>query len=410
MEQKPFFYGWYVVGAAFFTMMVTVGLTLYNLPFFYEFFIDEFGWTDTQATRGFLIGTLLVLPFGGFLIHRFSARKLIIAGALMQMVAFNSFGLMGGSLFLYYFVWCSLMAGFLYSGPIPHQVILSQWFQRKRGTAFGIAYLGLGLGGAIAQKYVALPLIDAYGWRIAMQGVGSVLLLVVPVVLFIVRDRPAQKGLHPDGADQPPPEAAVESLTFGELFRKRSFWLLAMASFCSIGAIGAVDHNLPLLFRRAGLGRDVVANTNFLRLTSSLAGRFVMGRLADRFNKKYVMIAAYLFVALPVPLLTIIDQPGVPQIFAMIFGFGMGADYMLIPLMAAEIFGANSLARSMGIIWPFDSVGQAICPNVVAYLRDRTQSYTTALVMVFALAMVGAFGVSLLPTKKGGQQSKPRAT
>ena len=240
MQKKPFFYGWYVVGAAFFTMMVTVGLTLYNLPFFYEFFIDEFGWTDTQATRGFLIGTLLVLPFGGFLIHRFSARKLIIAGALMQMVAFNSFGLMGGSLFLYYFVWCSLMAGFLYSGPIPHQVILSQWFQRKRGTAFGIAYLGLGLGGAIAQKYVALPLIDAYGWRIAMQGVGSVLLLVVPVVFFIVRDRPAEKGLQPDGAAEPPPEAAVESLSFGDLFRKRSFWLLAMASFCSIGAIGAV--------------------------------------------------------------------------------------------------------------------------------------------------------------------------
>ena len=347
-----------------------------------------------------------MLPFGGFLIHRFSARKLIIAGALMQMVAFNSFGLMGGSLFLYYFVWCSLMAGFLYSGPIPHQVILSQWFQRKRGTAFGIAYLGLGLGGAIAQKYVALPLIDAYGWRIAMQGVGSVLLLVVPVVFFIVRDRPAEKGLQPDGAAEPPPEAAVESLSFGDLFRQRSFWLLAMASFCSIGAIGAVDHNLPLLFRRAGLGRDVVANTNFLRLTSSLAGRFVMGRLADRFNKKYVMIAAYLFVALPVPLLTIIEQPGVPQTFAIIFGFGMGADFMLIPLMAAEIFGANSLARAMGIIWPFDSVGQAICPNVVAYLRDRTQSYTSALVMVFVLAMIGAFGVSLLPTKKGGQQAQ----
>ena len=111
MQKKPFFYGWYIVAAAFLTMMVTVGLTLYNLPFFYEFFIDEFGWTDTQATRGFLIGTLLVLPFGGFLVHRFSARKLIVVGALLQMLAFNSFGLMGGSLFLYYLVWCALMAG-----------------------------------------------------------------------------------------------------------------------------------------------------------------------------------------------------------------------------------------------------------------------------------------------------------
>jgi len=112
------------------------------------------------------------------------------------------------------------------------------------------------------------------------------------------------------------------------------------------------------------------------------------------------MIAAYLLVALPVPLLFYIDRPGILETFAVIFGFGMGADFMLIPLMAAEIFGANSLARAMGIIWPFDSVGQAICPNIVAYLRDRSGSYKVGLSMVFALALIGAVGISFLPKKR----------
>ena len=402
MKSKTF-YGWFIVGASFFTMMLTVGVTIYGMPFFYEFYKDEFGWTDAEATRGVLIGTLLVLPLGGLVIHRFSPRRLIMCGVVLQLIALNCFGLMEGNLFLYCFIWCVLMTGFLFSGLIPNQVILSQWFHKRRGTAFGLAYLGLGLGGAISQKYVALPLIEAYGWRTALMCIGGLLLVLFPVLIFLVRDRPVDKELYADGADEPPPEAKVESLPFGYLLRQKSFWLLALSSFCSIGAIGSVDHNLPLLLRRSGLSLGVVANTHLLRLGSSLAGRVAMGRLADRVTKKYVMIAAYLLVALPIPLLFYIDRPGILETFAVIFGFGMGADFMLIPLMAAEIFGANSLARTMGIIWPFDSVGQAICPNIVAYLRDRSGSYKFGLFLVFALAMIGAAGIAFLPKKRADE-------
>ena len=394
------FYGWFIVGASFFTMMLTVGVTIYGMPFFYEFYKDEFGWTDAEATRGILIGTLLVLPLGGLIVHRFSPRKLIMGGVVLQCIALNGFGLMDGNLFLYCFIWCVLMTGFLFSGLIPNQVILSQWFHQRRGTAFGLAYVGLGLGGAISQKYVALPLIEAFGWRAALMMIGGLLLVLFPVLIFLVRNRPAELGLHADGADAPPQEAKTESLSFPYLLRQKAFWFLAWSSFFSTGAIGAMDHNLPLLLRRSGLSLGVVAHTHLLRLGSSLAGRVVMGRLADRVSKKYVLITAYLLVALPIPLLFFVDRPGVLETFAAIFGFGMGADFVLIPLMAAEIFGANSVARTMGIIWPFDSVGQAICPNIVAYLRDRSDSYRFGLFLVFALAMIGAVGGTFLPKKR----------
>ncbi|MCY3639406.1 MAG: hypothetical protein OXH37_00120, partial [Gammaproteobacteria bacterium] len=106
-----------------------------------------------------------------------------------------------------------------------------------------------------------------------------------------------------------------------------------------------------------------------------------------------------LFVGLPLPMLFFADQPGIPWIFAMIYGFGLGADFMMIPLMAAELFGANSLARVMGIILPVDSIGLTLFPFVLGVMHDQLGNYNAALLMISALALVGAAAVSLLPKK-----------
>ena len=111
-------------------------------------------------------------------------------------------------------------------------------------------------------------------------------------------------------------------------------------------------------------------------LVSSLAGRIVMGWLADRFPKKYVMLAACLCVACAVPLLYAPNLGTIAYIFAAIFGFGMGADYMMIPLITAECFGLRSLGRIMGIIITTDSVGQAFAPVIVGRIFDSTKSYS----------------------------------
>ena len=391
------FYGWFIVAATFFTLLLTVGVPFYGMPFFYDYFIREFGWTRAQTSSGIALATILIQPIGGLLVHRFSPRKLILFGAGMLALSLAAFGMGNGSLWLYYVAWCAFMVGYICAGPLPHQVILSQWFRRNRGLAIGIAYLGLGLGGAISQKYVALPLITAFGWRTALVAIGGSLLLLVPLLLFVVRDRASDKGLWPDGDPSPASELSLPPIAFGDLIRQRSFWLLAAGSCASIGAIGSINKHMKLLFLDAGLSASVVADTTFLILVASLLGRVVMGWLADRLSKKYVMVAAYLFVALPLPLLLIIEQPGIPAIFACIFGFGLGADYMLIPLMAAQAFGPNSLARVMGIVLPADSIGQTCFPFLLGIMRDRWGSYDAGLIVVVALALFGALAIGLLP-------------
>jgi MFS family permease len=92
-----------------------------------------------------------------------------------------------------------------------------------------------------------------------------------------------------------------------------------------------------------------------------------------------------------------VARPGAPLLFAIVFGFGLGADFMLIPLMAAQVFGTNSLARAMGVILPADSIAQTCFPFLLGVLRDRSGNYESGLVVLISLALVGAFAISLLP-------------
>ena len=83
--------------------------------------------------------------------------------------------------------------------------------------------------------------------------------------------------------------------------------------------------------------------------------------------------------------------------FALLFGFGMGADYMLIPLMAAEQFGVNTLARAMAIILPVNTIGQTWFPYFVSVLRDRAGNYGIAMGVVLAVALIDALSIAILP-------------
>jgi MFS family permease len=124
-----------------------------------------------------------------------------------------------------------------------------------------------------------------------------------------------------------------------------------------------------------------------------------MGWLADRFPKKYVMTSTYLLVSITIPLLLLV-RPGQTvylYLFAVLFGFGMGADYMLIPLMAAEQFGVNSLARAMAIILPTDTIGQTWFPYLVSRLRLYFGDYGHALTAVFLVAFLGFVAIALMP-------------
>lgn len=410
MEQKKPFYGWVMTALLFITFGLSTGIPYYAGPFFFDYYGKEFGWSRPDITLGFPIAALLTIWVGPLVVPKLSPRKSILIGTGLSALAFISFSQMTGSLYVYYGIWVIYTLGYILSGPIPHQVMVSQWFRKNRGMAIALVYTGVAVFAAVIPKYVARPLTEAYGFRTALMVLGCLLFIAWPIAIFFLRDKPAEKGQFPDGADHASAETHIQPQPFGDMMKQPAFWLLLVGSMTSIGAIGSINQHLKFVLESQGFtdqaARDAMwAEANFYIMISSLAGRLVMGWLADRFNKKWVMLATYALVAATIPLLQTVTPQNSSSVylFAILFGFGLGADYMMIPLMAAEQFGVNSLARAMAIILPTDTIGQTWSPYAVSLVEKSTNSYPMALNVVFALAAIGAVAIAMLPNRRGGE-------
>jgi MFS family permease len=397
------FYGWHVVATAFLTFGLSVGIPYYNMPFFYDYFQKSFHWSLKEITFGFPLAALLTIWVGPALVPRFSPKKLIIAGTGLTALAFWGFSIMPGTLLLYFAFYFIYTCGYLFSGPIPHQILVSHWFRAKRGLAMGTIYVGVGLCGGVGA-FLVRGLTDHYGFQTALKILGGLTLLAWPLAFFLLKDKPGEIGQFPDGADCPPSDTHLKPFSLSHLLHSRSFWLLLGGSVCSIGAIGSINLHMKFVFRDAGYTDQKVLNATWatassLILWSSIVGRLAIGHLADLFSKKVVMTVTYFMVVASILLLLGVNpsRPSSLYVFAVAFGFTMGADYMLIPLMAAEQFGVNTLARAMAVILPANTIGQTWLPYFVSALRERSGSYQLPMMVIFGIAMLGAIAIALLP-------------
>ncbi len=394
----------YILATAFLALFAIVGFALYGPPFFYDFMTKEFGWSRSVVTSGNALGKLLVAPLFGFLagwmIDSYGPRKLMLTGALFAGVALIGLSL-SNSLGFFYLFYIFNALGYVFGGPLPCQVLISRWFDKNRGKAMGIAYLGIGTGGAL------VPLISAgleknLGWHTALASLGVLVILIAFPMAWFIKDKAQETGEK---------TKATAIVPIQTILRNPNFYLLAFGSMCSIGAVGSIVQHLKLYLRDLDYSQTNAAQVASFLMFSSLAGRVLMGFLADLINRKYVMILIYLIVACTIPLLLVPDFPGRIYLFAVIFGIGLGGDYMIIPLMAADLFGLKALGRTMGIILVADGIAESLFPMLVGHLYNTaTKSYATGFIFLIGLALMGAVIVAFLPRTKRGDGKRDLET
>lgn len=391
------FYGWWIVAAAFINLFFTTGMVFYGFPVFYPSFVAALGFTRAQVTQGFLIGFLVAgIPFGllaGAIIDRIGARRVILVGTGFVGVPLVLMGSIT-RLWQYESLCILIVLGYTLAGPIANQVLVTQWFRAYRGRAMGYAYLGLGLGGVVAPASANI-LIRAFGWRHAFEFAGILTLLVLfPVGIFIVRSTPADLGLLPDGVT-PLEEVKTDEQSTGiwTAIRARDFWLLLIGATLVIGAINAVIQHLIFFLMDKGYSRLEAARFLSALLASSLGGRVLVGYIVDRFQKKNTMALFYLLIGCSIPILFLAHRPLAAWAFTVIFGFAVGADYMLIPLVTAERFGTASLGKLLAILIMGYSVGQWVAPWLAGRCFDAYHNYHLAWLVVTAAGIVGAASI-----------------
>ena len=379
------------MATAFLALFAVVGFACYGLPFYYDFLSSDFGWSRTMVTSGNAVGKLLVGPlFGcvaGYLIDFYGPRKLMMTGALFAGLAL--IGLSISSSLSMFFLFCIMNAiGYVLCGPLPCQVIISRWFDINRGKAMGLAYLGIGVGGAIVPLLSA-GLEKSFGWHIALMSLGIFVIIIAFPMAFFIRD-PAKARFEK--------AKAQINISFKDILRNRNFYLLAIGSLLSIGSVGGIGAHLKYYLRDINYTQVEAAHVMSAVLVASLVGRVLMGFLADSICRKYVMLMLYLFVAGSIPLLLLPAFSGRIILFSILFGIGIGGNYMIIPLMAADLFGVRALGRTMGIILVADGIAEAGLPMLVGALYNTsTKSYATGFVVLICLTLLGALLITFLP-------------
>jgi sugar phosphate permease len=394
MSESKLTSGQLKVGATgFFSLFAIVGVSFYGLPFFFDFWAEDFGWSRTTITSGNAIGKLVVALFAfisGWIIDRFGPRRVMLVGIILGGVALVGLGNMSSLWHFYFFYFISSLA-YMTAGPLPNQVLISRWFTTNRGKAMGFAYIGIGVGGMLVPQIARVFNIN-FGWQNSLMLLGLFMIIAALPMIWFVKDNPDN--------EQKVMKSQEPKLPFKEVFKNRNVYLLLIGSMCSIGAVAGTSQHLKLfLSLDLEFSQEIAANMFSMILGSSIIGRILMGFLADKYPKKYIMIFIYLLVAGSIPLLYFASIPWVLYLFAFIFGVALGGDYMIIPLMAAELFGVKILGRIMGVVITADVLGEAFAPLLVGYIRDQSGSYTNGFTTLIILAVIGTIAISFLPKK-----------
>lgn len=383
--QTRFFYGWVIVAVATLALVVSNGLSIGGIPVFYRSIREDFVASGTvasgQAESFIAFGASLtflfsglISPFAGWLIQKFPLKNVMLVGC----------ALLGGGLLLHATANSALMVyasrimmgvslGFV--GVLPSVVLVSNWFVRRRGTALGILLTGTSLGGVLVPP-LATPLIERFGWRTAMVLVSLLIwLILAPAILLLVRSRPSDIDLLPDGDDGEPESifsapAGSEGLTFSQAIRTPLFWMFAFGAALIFYPIFVTSQQLILQTARIGFSAwqgTLVLSGLF---AVSVAGKFLFGYLSDRFSPvRVILVCTSIMFASTFLLLDLNSTTAF--LFLIPFGLGYGGAFVLIQRLVADFFGERDYPKILGAITIGDTLGAVVGGMITGWLADR---------------------------------------
>ncbi len=416
--RKPrpkFFYGWFVVIASILAGAVQSGGSVWGASVFVSHMTDELGWARSAFFGAFTLRAVVggvLSPFIGPLQDTRSGPRILMLLTGLTM----GFSLMGlkwvDNIVVFYVLFGALGALTMIGGAEMLTVaIVPKWFVRKRGRAVAFASTGTAMG-PLFFPFLVHGIITLVGWRDAWMvlGIGS-MAIMVPLALM-VRSRPEDIGLLPDGATapEPPPASgalrqtqverssaprAEQSFTRRQAMRTYAFWLLVLAFFLSMLGMGGFHANWIPYFQDIGFSPAVGAWAATAYGVCSISIRLVWGLVAERFPVRYLLVVQALLTAVSIVLFLNITSVTTLVIAGASHGLALGGFFIMRPLIIANYFGRQNLGAINGILRPFVTLSGAVSPLLIAGMFDIFGSYREAFLLA-TLTWVLAAGVVFL--------------
>lgn len=408
-SRLPFYYGWLIIAVAFVTMAIGVSArTAFSLLM--PPLIDEFGWDRGLAAGAFSFGFLvsaILSPIVGRVIDTRGPRIVILVGVMLMSVGLLLAPFIRTPWEFYASLGVLVGAGANMMTYTAHSQFLPNWFVRRRALAISIAFAGAGVGGIVLLPWLQ-TIIVGEGWRAACTVIGLLALLVVAPLTLLVRKRPEDIGLLPDGAAQldtaarkapsniVDPDWAATEWTLARAIRTARFWWIVVGYFCALVAWYGIQVHQTKYLTEIGFSPIVAAWALGAVSVVAIPGQISLGALSDRIGREWVWTAGCAgFVICYAALIALEYAPSTALLYVMVISQGF-LGYALTSVMGAivaEIFEGPHYGSIFGTLTVSLISGGAAGPWIAGAIHDATGSYRWAFILAIACCVVSAASI-----------------
>ena len=398
-RSQGFFYGWLVLAATLTVGFVQVASRNPLLSVFIKPMTAEYGWSRAEVSLmagvGFAIGGVVAMAVGP-LMDRYGPRRFIVAGVAVLGLSFMAISGVSAAWQFYVLLSLGRLAdmGFMELGG---SVAVANWFYRRRGRALGFYSVATRVGTA-TWPLLAQVFIVAYGWRTGWLAVGAGVLVValLPAALLL-RRRPEDMGLAPDGLPSGLPElskagaAKVEtSFSLRQALRTPAMWLLTVANCLALMVAIAINLHMYPRLTDAGLPESVAIVALTMVAVLSGVGALIWGFVVERLHVRWTMPLVMTLCAIGLVLLIVARTPAMAYAYAVVYGLALGGYLSLVPTMWATYFGRESLGAIRGFTFPLLQLLSALSPVFAGWVYDVSGDYTWAFIPFAGMYVVAA--------------------
>jgi MFS family permease len=409
--RLPFFYGWIIIAVTFITMAIGVNArTAFSL--FFPPIIDEFGWERGVTAGAFSFGfvvSAIVSPLIGRLMDRLGPRSVMELGVALMAGGLLLAPLTKQPWHLYLTIGVLVGAGSICLGYSGQSLFLPNWFIRRRGLAIGFAFAGVGIGSVTLLPWVQW-MIDHSGWRTACTAIGLLVLVVLAPINLLLRKRPEDLGLRPDGdaaasaASVSPvsnivdPDWAGVDWTLRRALRTARFWWLAIGYAGGLYIWYAVQVHQTKYLLDVGFSPNVAVWALGAVSLLGIPGQILLGHISDRVGREWIWSASCAgFAVCFAALIALARYPTLPLVYLMVVSQG-ALGYGLTSIMGAvvvEIFQGKHYGSIFGTIMVAALAGGAAGPLVTGLLHDLWGNYTLAFLIGIGVSALSALAIWL---------------
>src|SRR3984957_4795087 len=407
--RLPFFYGWIIVGVTFVTMAIGVNArTAFSL--FFPPIIDEFGWERGVTAGAFSFGFLVfagLSPLIGRMMDRFGPRVVMELGVALMAGGLLLAPLTTQPWHLYLTIGVLVGAGSICLGYSGQSLFLPNWFNRRRGLAMGLAFAGVGIGSVTLLPWVQ-HMIEQTGWRTASTAMGIVVVVVLAPINLLLRKRPEDIGLRPDG-DAAPTATSIKPVsnivdrdwagidwTLRRALATARFWWIALGYFGALYIWYAVQVHQTKYLLDIGFSPNVAVWALGAVSLLGIPGQILLGHLSDRLGREWVWATACMgFAICFAALIALAYFPTLILVYVMVFtqgalGYGLTS---IMGAIVAEIFQGKHYGSIFGCIMVAALAGGAAGPWITGILHDLSGNYTAAFVIGIPVSGLSAVAI-----------------